>query len=52
MFSQRRVNIGDLIAERTLGIREEERKRAFDIVQGFASANDQEMVKLGEVTKQ
>jgi hypothetical protein len=31
MFSQRRVNIGDLVAERVLSIRSEERQRAFDL---------------------
>jgi hypothetical protein len=41
MFSQRRVNIGDLVNERTLGIREEERARAFKLI----SAMDENDVK-------
>jgi len=32
MFSQRRLNINDLLAERTIAIREEERQRAIDLV--------------------
>lgn len=32
MFSQRRLNINDLLAEKTLAIREEERQRAIDFV--------------------
>lgn len=32
MFSQRRLNINDLLEERAIVIREEERQRAIDIV--------------------